>query len=400
MPALNTPTKAQALESLFQSWSFRPLTEQVPLAEACGRVLAENQYSRHTLPVTRASAMDGIGVVSSRFLSGIPDTSQWILGKDYVRADTGDDFDDRFDAVIPIEDVAFDERGVPRLSPEAQAAKGSNIRGPGSTVHKDELLMEKNLPVRPVDLAVLAMGGIEKVPVYQKPRVAFIPAGSELVAPGTPPARGQNIDTNSLMAEHMLKEMGAAPICYPIVKDDLPALKEALGRALEESDIVVVSGGSSKGDEDYGTRLIQAEGELLFHWVAAAPGRPMSAGIVRGKPVVNISGPALAAFYGLDWFVRPAVARCLSVPPLRRPKITGVLAEDLSCPPFMEFLCRVQVRRNEDGGWAIYPCSRDHSTMSATMTSNALFISKLGDGGYKKGAMIEVELLRSEEYLD
>jgi molybdopterin molybdotransferase/putative molybdopterin biosynthesis protein len=125
----------------------------------------------------------------------------------------------------------------------------------------------------------------------------------------------------------------------------------------------------------------------------------MSAGFVGGKPVVNISGPSLAAYYGLDWFVRPIVAHCLSVPPLRRQKVTGILAEDLSYPPRMEILCRVQVRRSKGGGYVIYPCSRDNTTMSATLTSNALYINKLGETGYKKGDMIEVELLRSEEYL-
>jgi molybdopterin molybdotransferase/putative molybdopterin biosynthesis protein len=387
------------LESFFQRWRFQPQTEQIPLAEACGRVLAEAQYSKHALPVVRASGMDGIGVDSSRFANGIPDTSQWILGVDYARADTGDDFDDRFDAVIPIEDVTFDPRGIPQISPETQVTAGSNVRGSGSIVKKGELLAEKNLPVRPVDLAALAAGGVTEIPVYRKPRVAFIPAGSELIPLGTALSRGKNIDTNSVMAEHMLNEMGALPLRYPIVKDDLPALKEALRRALAESDVVVISGGSSKGDEDYGARLIQAEGELIFHGIAAAPGRPMGAGIVGGKPVVNISGPALAAFYGLDWFVRPIVAHCLSVPPLRRQKITGVLAEDLSCPPSMEILCKVQVRRNEDGGYAVYPCSRGNAAMSAIMTSNAMYVSKIGDTGYKKGDTIEVELLRSEEYL-
>jgi molybdopterin molybdotransferase/putative molybdopterin biosynthesis protein len=400
MTTLNSPTRARALEVLFQNWRFRPVTEQIPLTEACGRVLAETQYSKHALPVVRASMMDGIGVVSSRFLSGIPDTSQWVLGEDYVRADTGDDFDDRFDAVIPIENVDLDEQKIPRIAPETRVTQGSNIRGSGSTLREGDLLMEKNLPIRPTDLAVLAMGGILEVPVYKKPRVAFIPAGSELIPPGTTLTRGKNIDTNSLMAEHMLKEMGASPICYPIVKDDLPALKKALRQALEVSDIVLVGGGSSKGDEDYGARLIQAEGELLFHWVAAAPGRPMGAGIVDEKPVVNISGPMLAAFYELDWFVRPLVAHCLSIPPLRRQKITGVLTEDLPSPPHMEILSRIHARRTEEGGCVISPCSRDNSTMASMMASNAMYVSKIGDNGYKKGALLEVELLRNEEYLD
>jgi molybdopterin molybdotransferase/putative molybdopterin biosynthesis protein len=399
MITFDTLTQNQALDLLFQNWRFQSLTEQVPLAEACGRVLAENQYARYALPVVRASMMDGIGVISSRFRSGIPDTSQWILGTDYVRADTGDDFDDRFDAVIPIEDIVFDQHNIPHIGAEIQVTPGSNIRGPGSMIQKGDFLMAKNLPIRPADLAALAAGGILEAPVYKKPRVAFIPVGSELIPVGAALTRGKNIDINSLMVEHMLKEMGAQPICHPIVKDDLAALKEVLAQALEESDIVIIGGGSSKGEEDFGAQLIQAEGRTLFHGVAAAPGRPMGAGIVKGKPVVNISGPTLAAFYGLDWFVRPAIAHCLSIPFLQRQKISGVLMEDLICPSPLEFLCQVQVCRNGEDGWAIYPRTRENANTAAIMSANAMFISKIGEEIYEKGSILEVELLRSAEYL-
>jgi molybdopterin molybdotransferase/putative molybdopterin biosynthesis protein len=399
MITFDTLTRAQALDALFQNWRFQSLTEQVPLAEACGRVLAESQYSKHALPVVRASILDGIGVISSQFVSGIPDTSQWTLGVDYVRADTGDDFDDRFDAVIPIEDITFDERHIPHISPEAGITEGAKIRRAGSILQKGDPLMEKNLPIRPADLTALGMGGIWNVPVYQKPRVAFIPVGSELIPVGEALTRGKTTDTNSLMVEHTLKEMGARPMCYPIVKDDSAAILKALRKALEESDIVILNGGSSKGDEDYNTRLIRSEGRLLFHGVAAAPGRPLSIGIVREKPVVNISGPTLATFFGLDWLIRPIVSRCLSVPSLQRPKVKGVLMEDLFCSPLIELFCRVHVCRTDEGGYAIYPRTRDNATAAETMTSNAMFIAEIGDGVYEKGSLLEVELLRSEEYI-
>lgn len=97
------PTRAQVLETLFQQWTPVYKTETIPVEEALGRVLVHDQFSQVSIPVVRASAMDGVAVSSARFQSGPPDTSNWKPGVDFCRADTGDDFDDLFDAVIPIE---------------------------------------------------------------------------------------------------------------------------------------------------------------------------------------------------------------------------------------------------------------------------------------------------------
>jgi molybdopterin molybdotransferase/putative molybdopterin biosynthesis protein len=223
--------------------------------------------------------------------------------------------------------------------------------------------------------------------------------GDELIPIGATLQRGKNIDANSLMAEQMLIEMGAAPMCYPIVSDCMGELKRTLRHALGNNDIVIVGGGSSKGEEDFGTRLIQAEGELIFHGVAAVPGRPIGAGIVDHKPVVNISGPTLAAFYGMDWFMRPIVHRCLRLPVIRRPTVRATLVEDMICPEPMEFLCRLHAWKTADGGFEIRPLVRGQASMAEMISSNSMFISKIGEKFYKKGSELEIELLRDEEYL-
>jgi molybdopterin molybdotransferase/putative molybdopterin biosynthesis protein len=260
-------------------------------------------------------------------------------------------------------------------------------------------LMEKNRTIRPNDLAALAMGGVSEVPVYQKPRVAFIPVGSELIPPGIPLTRGKNIETNSLMAMHMLKEMGAEPICYPIVEDNQEPMRQALHTAMEKADVVIINGGSSKGDEDFSTRLLREEGKLLFHGVAAGPGRPMGIAIIKDKPVINIPGPVLAAFYGLEWCIRPIICRYLSLPIPQRQRIKGTLLDDMNCPPMMEFICMVDVKRNAASEYEIQPRLRGSASMAATMSANALFISPIGGSLYKKGTQIEVELLRGKEFV-
>lgn len=99
------PTRKQVIETLFEKWIPEDRTEMIPVDEALNRVLARDYTASCTIPVVRASSMDGVAVMSGRFQSGMPDTSGWKNGEDFCRADTGDDFDDRYDAVIPIEAV-------------------------------------------------------------------------------------------------------------------------------------------------------------------------------------------------------------------------------------------------------------------------------------------------------
>ena len=98
-------TKEEILQRLFEKWRPQVQTEIIPAVESYGRIPAEDQTVQYNLPVVRAASMDGIAVDSRRFAGGLPDTSSWRSGVDYVRADTGDDFDDAFDSVIRIEDI-------------------------------------------------------------------------------------------------------------------------------------------------------------------------------------------------------------------------------------------------------------------------------------------------------
>ena len=177
----NPLSRKEALERLFSRWSAPENTEIIPVQGAIGRVIVQDYYAKHNIPVVRASMMDGVAVDSARFVDGMPDTSKWRLGTDYVRADTGDDFDDRFDAVIRIEDAELLPDGGLELKISKPVTKGLSIARSGSTVTEGAKLSNKGLPLRATDLAALAIGGITEVEVYKKPKVAFIPTGSELI---------------------------------------------------------------------------------------------------------------------------------------------------------------------------------------------------------------------------
>lgn len=389
-------TKTEVLERLFDCWQPKPQTENIPVDEALGRITATSLFARHTLPVVRASRMDGIAVDARHFAHGDPETTGWVEGVDYMRADTGDDFDDRFDTIIPIEDVAFACDGELLLKASLNVRPGDRVSRAGSTIQEGDCIVESHLPLQPVDLAGLVMGGVQTVPVIKKPVVAFIPTGNELIAPGSKPARGQNIDCNTILAENMLRQMGAQPLCLPIVRDDLARLEQVLQQALQQADIVIINGGSSKGGEDYNARLLKEYGDVLCHGVAAAPGKPMCIAIINGKPVINLPGPALSAFYGMDWCVRSIVCRYLSIPVPQRIRASAVLTDELHSRKPIAFLHRLHVDQQVDGSYAATPLSIDGHGAVRNLCADALFITRIGDDYYPKGSEIEVELVRHQ----
>ncbi len=392
------PTRLQVINGLLQKWKPGFQKETVATDEALDRVLVDDVYSEISVPVVRASGMDGIGVRSELFINGIPDTRTWKLGEDFCRADTGDDFDDKFDAVIPIEQVSISAGGMLIIAPNAKVEAGFNIRPRGSTIKNGDLLARKNRRLRSFDLGCLAIGGISKVEVYKRPRVAFIPTGNELVPLGTPLKRGNNIDSNSILAKHMLREIGADPICFPIVRDDRAVAGKALEEALLQADIVILNGGSSKGEEDYNAQLLEERGMTLFHWVAAAPGKPMCVALIDNKPVINIPGPPLAVLYGFDWCIRAIVNHLLHLPSPRRQTIKGVLAENINTPSNMEILCMMEVQKTKDE-YIVKQKPWRGGNVANSLGAGAIYVTKPGRTECKAGEVIEVELLRGEEEL-
>lgn len=391
------PTRKQVVQTLFERWNPERQTEIVPVDSALGRVLAKDYEAVYSIPVVRASAMDGVAVTAELFERGEKtDTSGWRLGKEFCRADTGDDFDDRFNAVIPIEKVEISEEGRLTIAPGVQVTPGMNIRPCGSTIKRGEPVGRKGRKLRPFDLACLAMGGITEAVVYKKPKIAFLPTGSELVPLGAEVRRGNNIDSNSVLAKNMLLEMGAEPLLYPITRDSREELSRVLEQAVSDADAVIISGGSSKGEEDFNARILEERGAALFHWVAAAPGKPMCVAVIDNKPVVNIPGPPTAMFYGMDWCARAIVNRLLDIPMPKRQTIRGELTAEISASPAMEILCMMDVERTENG-YKVKQKPWKGGSMANTLGAGAFYITELGVQTKYPGETLEVTILRGEE---
>jgi molybdopterin molybdotransferase/putative molybdopterin biosynthesis protein len=215
------------------------------------------------------------------------------------------------------------------------------------------------------------------------------------------------------MINYLIKEYGGIPACYDIVKDDIDQLEHALDKALSENDIVLMSGGSSKGEEDFTIKLFEKKGKLLTHWVKAVPGRPMGVALAAGKPLINLSGPTLASFNGMEWCVREIIAKYMNVPAFERPSAEVVLQEPLMIPPILSALKMFLVSKNDDGiliakqaggfgpgpkgrpGQKTAPEKHDAADDINPLIANAYYMSSLGEKPHEKGDKIIVKLLCS-----
>ena len=392
----SAPTRSQALESITSRWPACSATEFVPLQNSLGRVVAEDLYSNNTLPVCRVSSLDGYAVRSSDFETGLPDTSCWKKGVEYVPADTGDDFPDGYDTIIAVEDVSFDKDGILHFADDFKFVKGSAIKPAGSTVHSGDLIVKAHSRVTPDLAAAMAIGGIRLVPVFKKLKVVFIPTGSELVSLGTTPRRGENIESNGLMLASLLSQWGADTTCLPIIRDDMELLERAVSEAVDAADMVIINGGSSKGGEDYNTKVIEKNASFFSHGVRAVPGRPVGIAIINGKPVINLPGPALAAWVVADWLLKGLVCHYYGLPVPVRQKVPAVLTADIKKGPPFEMITRVQLKRT-DSGFDAVPLSRTSPMPVILREGSGLLTVPINCRGYAKGETVEIELLKGAE---
>lgn len=388
-------TRAEALSRLRELWRFEPGKESVPLEEANRRVCAEEAASLLTLPVARASGPDGIAVRFADFADKNPDTSGWKEGVDYVAADCGDDFDDAFDTVINIERVSFSPEGGISINLEGPLKQGQMVRPRGATLREGERVIEAGAKICPYHLGLLAGAGLDRITVLAKPKVAFIPTGNELVPRGTVPGRGQNVESNSLMAATFLAEWQADMKALPVVGDQKAKLEKALDAALAESDIVILNGGSSMGSEDFVSGLLSRRGSFSQHGVRCIPGMPMAVAIVDGKPVINMPGPPFAAYCAFDWCISPLIAHWYGQPAPKRKRVKAMLEKEITKPEKMEFYARLHLFENGDGVLRADPIRMDDRYAQATCRFNGLHVMPIGRATYEAGQEIEAEILHS-----
>ena len=300
-------------------------SEGIALADALGRVLAEDVVAPFDVPPHDNSAVDGYAVF---FDDLAPDgttvlpvtgrvTAGHALGRDgrrgeAVRIFTGAPMPAGFDTVLMQEDCKAD--GGPkgeRVAIPAGIKRGANRRLAGEDMRKGATVLAAGRRLRPEDIGLLASLGRREVAVRQRLRVAVFSTGDEVREPGDALGAGCIYDANRFALIAALRQLGCAVTDLGILPDRQDVIRDALGAAAERHDALVTSGGMSTGEEDHVKAAVEAQGALHFWRLAIKPGRPVALGSVKGAAFVGLPGNPVAVMVTFLRIARPILLRLM-----------------------------------------------------------------------------------------
>ncbi|HEV7640504.1 MAG TPA: gephyrin-like molybdotransferase Glp [Gaiellaceae bacterium] len=369
----------------------RPLAaEDVPVARAAGRVVAEPAVAVTDLPPFDSSAMDGYAVRAADTPGALAVVGHSAAGKPEARTlgageaiviSTGAVVPAGADAVVPVERTSGDV--------EVEGVRsGENVRPRGGDARAGDVVVERGEVLRPAQLGALAAAGVATVRCTRRPRVAVLATGSELRGPGEPLAPGEIYESNTVLLAAQLQSAGADVTVHDSVGDDEGATRAALERALD-SDVLVTSGGVSVGPHDLvRAALAELGAEEIFWRVAVKPGKPI-AFAVRGETLVfGLPGNPVSSLVGFELFVRPAL---LALQGAREPGpayLPGRLGAAARRTEQRDELLRARVRI-EGGAVVLDPLTGQESHMIVrSAAADALVLIPRGSGELSEGAQV------------
>jgi molybdopterin molybdotransferase len=293
-------------------------TERRPLAACHGRILAEALVGERDVPGFDNVAVDGFafaygdlaqgGATRLRLLEGRAAAGHPFAGRlppgSALRVLTGAPLPAGADTVVMQEDVTLDGSAVV-IGPGLK--QGANRRRAGEDIRRGQLVLEPGLRLRPQDVGVAATLGHADLEVFRPVRVALLSSGDELLEPGAALADGATYDANRTLLQGLLAAQGCAVTDLGILPDRAEVVAEALRAAAAAHDVVLTSGGASRGDEDHVVRAVEREGRLHFWQIAVKPGRPLAFGQLGRCVFIGLPGNPVAAMVCFVYFARPVL---------------------------------------------------------------------------------------------
>lgn len=293
--------------------------ERVPLSGAAGRVLAGSIISEFDVPGFSRAMMDGYAVIATdtlgastynrltlevvgQSLPGAPSHARVESGR-AVRIMTGAAMPTGADAVLPVEEVLLEED---RILVSGDVAPGKHVAVPGEDIAQGKEVLSSGRLLRPQDVGVLASIGVSHISAVRRPRVRVIVTGNELLPPGSRPEGTRIVDSNSPMLAALITRDGGLADNPGIVPDRPEAIREAMHH---DADVVLVSGGSSVGQEDYAPQILREEGELAIHGIAMRPSSPTGLGRLANRFVVLLPGNPVSCLCAYDFFAGRVIRR-------------------------------------------------------------------------------------------
>jgi molybdopterin molybdotransferase len=384
-------TVDEALQQLFTLAA--PLgTEEVPLAEAAGRVMAVDAVAKRSQPPFAASAMDGYGVraaelaVGAKFkIIGESAAGHGFSGSvgpgEAVRIFTGAPVPQGVDFVVIQEDV---DRFVNTITIDQDPGTNANIRPAGNDFAEGFTLSAPRV-LAPNDIALLASMNIPTVTVARRPDIALISTGDELVMPGGTPGPDQIIVSNTFGLKALFEQAGAIARILPIAGDTPSEIEMAFDLA-KGADLVITIGGASVGDHDLVGAVAQQLGlQQSFYKVKMRPGKPLMAGRMGDAVMVGLPGNPVSAMVCGHVFVLPMIRAMLGFTPAPRARLSAALTADIQANGPREHYMRARV---ENGQITVFG-RQDSSLLSVMSDANALIVRPPEDGPRKAGDSVD-----------
>jgi molybdopterin molybdotransferase len=301
-----------------------------------------------------------------------------------VRIMTGAPVPDGADAVLPAENA---EESGERVRVSEAVPPGRHVGRRGEDVLAGSVVLRAGRVLRPQDVAVLASVGAAPVSVVRRPRVAVIVTGDELLPAGAKPEGYRIVDSNSVMLEALVRRDGGLPAAPPLVPDTREAVRAALAGA--DADVLLVSGGSSVGQEDHAPRVLAELGELPVHGVALRPASPAGVGFLGGRPAFLLPGNPVSCLCAYDLFAGRAVRRLGG----RSPELPYCTAALPLARKIASAVGRVDYVRVRVEGGAVDPLATSGaSVLSSTTRADGFVLVPRDSEGHAPGERVTVYL--------
>jgi len=387
---------------------FPPVeTEEVPLSEAAGRVLAQDIDADVDLPDFMRSTMDGYAVRASSTFGASEANPAYlsiigsvIMGESppfsigigqAAGISTGGMLPDGADSVVMIEHT----EAVDDISIEVyrSVAPGQNILEKGEDISKSAVLVSRGKRLRAQETGLLAAFGQKRVMVYKKPVIGIISTGDEIVPIDETPGPGQIRDINMFTLSGLVKNAGADPVTFGIVQDDFDDLLKKCALALEKADMVLISGGSSVGTRDFTIEVLTAlpDAQILVHGISISPGKPTILAKSYHHAIWGLPGQVVSAMVVFEVVVKPFIEQIsgLSVKHKKKFKLPARLSRNISSSQGRADYIRVRLNEKDGTLWA-EPILGKSGLINTMVKADGLIEIGVNTEGLDKGAEVEV----------
>ena len=300
--------------------------ERISIENSHGRILASDIIAEFDVPGFDRAAMDGYAVIAEdtfgasqfkpRILKMIDvinagETSKKTVNHgECIQIATGAKLPGGSNAVVMVEDTERENEMIKIFRP---VYPGANISGRGEDIKKGDTVLKRGEVLNPGRIGVLSALGVSEVNVYERPKIAVIPTGREIVSLNEKLEEGKIYDINSYTLISIIRENGGIAVKYDIVEDTYENIKNAVEKAME-NDMIVISGGSSVGERDVLIDVMKTMGKVLFHGVQIKPGKPTLFGLIDEKPVFGMPGYPTSCLVNAYIFLLPAVRKISGLP--------------------------------------------------------------------------------------